>query len=85
MAKIGVPSNDFQRLSFFDHVFYDIGGLEYSLNDIENGILRANRIPPYHFSRPFTSSDPRLEFALEKNETRIHFGLFPYLLNIVKL
>jgi hypothetical protein len=74
-AKVGVPATDLQRLDFFDNVCYDIGGLNYSLNDIENGILRANRVPPYHFNRPFGKTDARLGFALEPHERRIHFGI----------
>ncbi len=69
-----MPATDLERLNFFDKVCYAIGGLHFSLNDIENVILRANRVPPYHFSRPFEKNDPRLGFALENHEQRIHFG-----------
>ena len=31
------------RLSFFDRVKYNFGGVEYSLNEIEDGILRKNQ------------------------------------------
>ena len=74
-AKVGIPSSDLTRFSFFDKVGYEIGGLEYSLNDIENGILRANSLAPYHFRKFFTKSDQRFETQLPKKEPRIHFAL----------
>jgi hypothetical protein len=48
---IGHPNTSFQRQSFFNNTSYNIGGLDYSLQDIENGILRGNRKPPYAFKR----------------------------------
>ena len=42
-----------QRLSFFDTAQYNLGGLSLSLNQIENGILRQNQVPPAHLRRPF--------------------------------
>eukprot|EP01062_Namystynia_karyoxenos_P046053 TRINITY_DN34374_c0_g1_i1.p1 TRINITY_DN34374_c0_g1~~TRINITY_DN34374_c0_g1_i1.p1 ORF type:complete len:550 (+),score=178.15 TRINITY_DN34374_c0_g1_i1:71-1651(+) len=72
---VGIPETDLQRLSYFDDVRYDVGGLTYSLNDLENGVLRGNRRPPYHLSTPFGSSDPRLKTALAEPDNRIHFAL----------
>ena len=42
----GVPDDTFKRLKFFDEAKYDIGGLQYSANDIEHGVLRSNRPSP---------------------------------------
>merc|ERR1719409_1237479 len=42
----GVPDNALKRLKFFDEAKYDIGGLQYSANDIEHGVLRSNRPSP---------------------------------------
>ena len=39
----GPPSNLWQRYKFFNTMQYIIGGQVYSLQDIENGVLRANR------------------------------------------
>ena len=60
---------------FFNTVKYIIGGYEYSLQDIENGVLRANRKGVGMLTRPFSKSDPRLAVALETHEPLIHFGL----------
>jgi len=47
----------------------------YSLNDIENGILRSNRKPVAAFRRPFSNSDIRRHIALKECEPRVHFAL----------
>ncbi|MBI3910983.1 MAG: DUF547 domain-containing protein [Armatimonadetes bacterium] len=62
---------------FFDRAAYNVGGYQFSLNDIENGVLRANRPGPYSLRRPFSARDPRRRFALAEAEfdPRIHFAL----------
>lgn len=59
----------------FERIAYVIGGHRYSLDDIEHGILRANRahflIPGVRFSR----QDPRREHVLAQVDARIHFAL----------
>jgi len=70
------PRNHLQRYLFFSRTCYNIGGRDYSLNDIENGVLRANR-PSFGtlYSTPFKSGDPRLKTALSSVEPRVHFAL----------
>ena len=62
---------------FFGNTAYEVGGYRFSLNDIENGILRANRRRPYGFTRQFSSSDPRLQYSIpaDQFDSRIHFAL----------
>ena len=60
---------------FFWRAAYDIGGLRYSANDIENGILRANRPHPAIPGAPFGRSDPRRMFSMDRIDPRIHFAL----------
>ena len=60
---------------FFNVVSYVIGGHVFSLNEIENGILRSNRKPIGSLRKPFSRNDPRLSIALEKPEPRVHFAL----------
>ena len=71
----GFPKNQIQRYKFFNNTKYLIGGIDYSLQDIENGVLRANRKGVGQLSRPFSKSDPRLDVALENHEPFIHFAL----------
>ncbi|ELU10998.1 hypothetical protein CAPTEDRAFT_203097 [Capitella teleta] len=71
----GPPSNLWQRYKFFNTVQYIIGGQTYSLQDIENGVLRANRKGVGMLFKPFGKNDPRLKISLETPEPLIHFAL----------
>ncbi|RUS78046.1 hypothetical protein EGW08_014185 [Elysia chlorotica] len=71
----GPPSNMYSRYKFFNNSKYIIGGHPYSLQDIENGVLRGNRKGVGQFCNPFGKKDPRLEVALVTHEPLIHFGL----------
>lgn len=65
----------FTRMSMYATASYSIGGQIYSLNDIENGILRGNRPSAMWFSSvPFSVSDPRHDAVLPL-DPRIHFAL----------
>lgn len=74
-VEIGPPTNMWQRYKFFNYVSYIIAGHLYSLNDMENGVLRANRKPIGSLSKPFSRSDPRLKVALSNHEPLVHFAL----------
>ena len=56
---LSLPSSLSLLTQFFSSTSYIISGRCYSLNDLENGVLRSNRKPPANFRRPFSSSDPR--------------------------
>merc|ERR1712087_322464 len=73
--EVGHATSNLGRHSFFDRVKYNFGGTEYSLNDIEDGILRQNKRAPFHYNLPFKKDDPRMPTCLKKQEPRIHFGL----------
>ncbi len=46
----------------------------FSLNDIENGLLRANRQSAVPMtSPPFIKNDPRKQFMVKEADPRIHF------------
>ena len=74
-AALGSPEGWIAKWKFFNNVGYDIGGHHYSLNDIENGLLRGNRKGLGSFSVPFASSDVRLSTIVNPVDYRIHFGL----------
>ncbi|KAL7488419.1 hypothetical protein ACHAW6_014007 [Cyclotella cf. meneghiniana] len=71
----GIPKSDLSRFSFFDTVAVNIGGDIFTFNDMENGILRANSLPPYHLTKPFSKGDRRENLALSRVDPRIHFAL----------
>lgn len=59
----------------FRKAAYNIGGLRYSADDIEHGILRGNAPHPVIRLPQFTQDDPRLRHTLVPMEPRIHFTL----------
>lgn len=73
--KMGAPTNMWQRYRFFNYVSYLIGGEVFTLQDIENGVLRGNRKGVAQLVKPFSKTDPRLQVALPHAEPLIHFAL----------
>jgi Protein of unknown function, DUF547 len=62
-------------LAFFRRAAYTVGGLRFSCEDIENGILRANAGNPFIPGPQFGQGDPRLPWALAAIDPRIHCAL----------
>jgi hypothetical protein len=75
VIALGITASVQEVPGFFRRVAYDIGGRRFSPDDIEHGILRANRRPPYRPFRPFGPLDGRRAFALRPLDPRIHFAL----------
>ncbi|XP_019945757.1 uncharacterized protein [Paralichthys olivaceus] len=73
--RLGPPTNIWSRYRFFNYVSYLIGGEVFTLQDIENGVLRGNKKGLAQFRRPFSNTDPRLQVALPNAEPLIHFAL----------
>jgi hypothetical protein len=60
---------------FFQKTRYEIGGRIFSLSDMEHGILRGNRHPPFYPFRPFHRWDRRRRWSIRQPDPRIHFAL----------
>jgi len=73
--KVGIGTTSVSRNGFFGGVKMNIGGDIMSFNELENGVLRANRKPPYSLSVPFSKNDPRFRLPMKKADCRIHFAL----------
>lgn len=73
--RLGFPTNMWQRYKFFNYASYLIGGEVFTLQDIENGVLRGNRKGVAQLVKPFSKTDPRLQVALPDAEPLIHFAL----------
>jgi len=70
----GPPANFFRRWIFFRTYSYRISGLDYTLDDIEHGILRGNKKPPsFKFKQQLGYNDPKCEHVLKERDGRIHF------------
>jgi hypothetical protein len=65
----------FGMIRFFRRAAYNIGGSRFSLEDIEHGILRANKGHSYFPGPHFSDGDPRKANVIEKLNPRIHFAL----------
>eukprot|EP01013_Petalomonas_cantuscygni_P025901 TRINITY_DN48032_c0_g1_i1.p1 TRINITY_DN48032_c0_g1~~TRINITY_DN48032_c0_g1_i1.p1 ORF type:complete len:550 (-),score=96.44 TRINITY_DN48032_c0_g1_i1:328-1977(-) len=71
----GVPRTRSQRGVFFRRMSYRLRSRTYSLMEIEHGILRGNRRPPYGLFRPLGACDARLRGCVSMPDPRIHFAL----------
>lgn len=81
-VNLGFPDNTVDaRSNFFrgnTGALYNIGGHNFSPDDIEHGILRANHAHPsgiQNGDKYFIDTDPRSKLALTTLDPRIHFIL----------
>lgn len=65
----------FRHRRLFKTATHRAGGLDYSLDVIEHGILRGNKRPPYGLRPLLRPGDPRLEQAPSVPDPRVHFAL----------
>jgi hypothetical protein len=75
VIALGIKDSVKEVWNFFRRVYYQIGKHFLNPDDIEHGILRGNRRPPYSLFRRFRSGNPRLNFIVEPLDPRIHFTL----------
>lgn len=75
IIALGIKNSVKEVKGFFQRVKYRVGAYEFSPDDIEHGILRANSRPYMHALRQFGPFDARKRFALERTDPRIHFAL----------
>lgn len=75
VIALGIKNSVKEVWNFFTGVYYQVGGCLFSPDDIEHGLLRGNRRPPYSLFRRFGRGDPRLDFRVEPLDPRIHFTL----------
>jgi len=78
VIALGVQRSVMERragITFFRQAAYIVGGQRVSCDDIEHGILRANRGHPLFPGKQFRSSDPRRRWVVEPMDPRVHFAL----------
>jgi hypothetical protein len=75
VIELGLENSVKEAFGFFNRVMYEIGGVRFSLNEMEHGILRGNRRRPYGLLKPFRRKDPRVKFSILPPDPRIHFAL----------
>ncbi len=75
IIALGIKSSIKEVIGIFRGISYDIGGLKYSPDDIEHGILRANSRRAYFPFRQFGPFNPKKAYCLSDIDPRIHFAL----------
>lgn len=78
VIALGVQRSVMERyagMTFFRQAAYMVGGQRMSCDDIEHGILRANRGHPLFPGKHFGKSDPRLKWVIKPFDARVHFSL----------
>jgi hypothetical protein len=61
---LGHPEGWLDRRKLFADFQYLIGGFPFSVSDVQNGVLRANRRPPYQLAKPFGPNDKRVSVSV---------------------
>lgn len=74
VVALKVSGSVMRQRAFFTRIAYRVGGLRFSANDIEHGLLRANAGHPYLPGAQFRRGDSRLRYVLPL-DPRIHFAL----------
>lgn len=78
VIALGVQRSVMERragIIFFRQAAYIISGQRVNCDDIEHGILRANRGHPLYPGKQFASFDPRLKWVIDPFDVRVHFAL----------
>jgi len=75
LIEKSLPSGLLGKLQYFKKTSYIIDKYNFSLDDIEHGILRGNSRGPAYLTKLFDKNDPRYTLALPKPEPMIHFAL----------
>ncbi|MDT8444630.1 MAG: glycoside hydrolase family 15 protein [Desulfuromonadales bacterium] len=75
VIELGIRDSVKEVTRFFRRIGYRIGGMEFTADDIEHGILRGNHRFPGSLIHPFGDNDPRSKQVIEPLDPRIHFAL----------
>ena len=75
VIAFGIQTTVWQDKGFFRRAAYRIHGWRVSADEIEHGILRRNRLPPYMPLPVFISNDTRRAWSPSTVDTRIHTAL----------
>lgn len=76
VIEFDIQGSVFEIPNFFGRIGYTIGGLFFTPDDIEHGILRSNRPHTLFPFKPFSPLDERRHLIVASFDYRIHFALF---------
>jgi len=75
VVHFGIQGSIMSRPGIFRQAAYNVGGMRFSADEIEHGLLRRNLPNPVVHMRTFTTDDPRLALVVDHLDPRIHFSL----------
>ena len=75
VVHFGIQGSIMSRPGIFRQAAYNVGGMRFSADEIEHGLLRRNLPNPVVHMRTFTTDDPRLSLVVDHLDPRIHFSL----------
>lgn len=75
IVKLGLKNSVFDKPDFFTDRGLVIGEIDFSLDDIEHGILRRNGDRKNDKPRQFSVEDKRANLMVDGLDSRIHFAL----------
>ncbi len=75
ITALGLRRSVWEAPDFFQRIRCRVGGLVFSADEIEHGVLRGNRPGPLSAAVPFPEGDPRRAWAIVPPDPRIHFAL----------
>lgn len=75
VIELDIENSVKEVFNFFNRIGYSIGGLYFTSDDIEHGILRANKPHPATRLKQFSWLDKRKALPVSKLDPRIHFAL----------
>jgi hypothetical protein len=75
VISYGVRESVREQPGFFRRAAYRVGPYRFSLDEIEHGLLRANRPALPGLPAPFPEDDPRARFGPGLLDPRVHFAL----------
>ncbi len=75
VVALGLRHSVWELPDFFQRIGCRVGGLSFTADEIEHGVLRGNRPSPLSSAFPFPEGDPRRAWAIVPPDPRIHFAL----------
>ena len=75
IVKSGLKNSVFDQPDFFTNQCLIIGEMDFSLDDIEHGILRRNGERKNNKSRQFSAGNKRSNLMVDMLDDRVHFAL----------
>jgi len=76
VIELAIEQRIDEKKGFFSKYGYTINRKNFCLDDIEHGILRANKKGYSRLQKPFKTNDLRLALTCKKPDPKIHFGLY---------